>query len=150
MSKIITFRGQLPIGVQEKLHLSTNDGLTGYRIKKFQVISSLPGASGQSVEYVAKIYTTDQTGNISAGVDFSDTDLLAAIHHQDQHASDNPASTTIIFDKEMFNQDIYLYITDADGDTVPANFYVELEQFKININEATVTTLKNLRSNQQL
>ena len=38
MSKTITFKGQLPIGVEEKIHLSTNDGLTGYRIKKFQII----------------------------------------------------------------------------------------------------------------
>ena len=36
MSKIKTFKGQLAMGVQEKIHLSTNDGLTAYRINKFK------------------------------------------------------------------------------------------------------------------
>ena len=50
---IKTFKGQLPIGLEQKIHLSTNDGLTGYRVKKFQVISSTP-ATG-NVEFVAKL-----------------------------------------------------------------------------------------------
>ena len=148
MSKIITFRGQLLIGVQEKLHLSTNDGLTGYRINKFEV---MPSAFNVGIKLVGKVYLTDQTGNISAGVDFSESDILAAAYYEDASGSSGSGNPNkVIFDKETFNQDIFVYITDAGGATSPANFYLELEQFKININEATVTTLKNLRSNQQL
>ena len=37
---IKTFKGQLPMGIQEKINLSTNDGLTAYRINKFQIINN--------------------------------------------------------------------------------------------------------------
>ena len=149
MSKIKTFRGQLPIGEQKRINLSTNDGLTGYRINKFQIVNKTPGA--QTVSLVAKIYTTDQTGKITSTVDFNESDLLAAHFYSDNAGSQNGfIDGPIIFDKEMINQDIFIYIADSDGNADPGNYYLELEQFKININESTVTTLKNLRSNQQL
>ena len=149
MSKIITYKGKLPIGVQEKIHLSTNDGLTGYRINKFQIMSSTPGAS-QTVTYVAKIYTTDQTNNITDTVDLSDSDLLAVIYYANSVTPSNPISEQIILDKETFNQDIFIYITDPDGNTHPCNFYIELEQFKIDLNTSTYHTLKNIRSKTQI
>jgi len=145
---IKTFKGKLPIGVQEKIHLSTRDGLTGYRIKQFQVMSSTPGVG--EVEYVAKIFTTDQTGNITSTVDLSDPDLLAAIYYQDQPATAYPDATTMIFDKETFNQDIFVYITDATGGTIEANFYLELEQMKLDLNASTYITVKNIRSRTQV
>jgi hypothetical protein len=148
MSKIKTFKGKLPIGIQEKIHLSTNDGLTGYRIKQFQIISETPGTVA-SVTYVAKIYLTDQSGNITSSVDFSDTDLLAVNYYSNNISPSNPINEQIIFDKETFNQDIFIYITDPDGNTTPCNFYIELEQFPIDLNTSTYHTLKNLRSKTQ-
>ena len=147
MSKIITYRGKLPVGVQEKVHLSTNNGLTGYRINDFNIIGQTPGDA--TSEYVGKIYLTDQTGNITSSVDFSDSDLLAAIYLQDSASPSVPASTVIIQDKETFNQDIFIYITDVSGGTVPCNFYIELEKFSIDINTSTFHTLKNIRSRRQ-
>ena len=144
---IKTFKGKLDIGVQEKIHLSTNDGLTGYKINNFQIIPSTPSVG--EVHYVAKIYTTDQTGSITAEVDLSESDLLAVIYYQDQPAAAYPVSTVIIQDNEIFNQDIFVYITDAQGGTVACNFYVELEQFKIDLNSSTYHTLKNIRSKTQ-
>ncbi len=146
MSKIITYKGKLPIGVQEKIHLSTNNGLTGYRINKFQIISSTPGVG--SVEFVAKIYMTSQTGSESTTVDFSEPDLLAAIFYQDDQNTDKPSSTEIVLDKETFNQDIFIYITSPNGSTVECNFYIELEQFKIDLNTSTFHTLKNIRNSR--
>ena len=78
MSKIKTFKGQLAMGVQEKIHLSTNDGLTAYRINKFKLI---PKDFDVNVKLVGKIYLTDQTGNITDTVDFSDSDILAAAYY---------------------------------------------------------------------
>ena len=148
MSKIITFKGKLNMGTQERLHLSTNDGLMGYRINRFQIISSQPGAT--DYEYVAKIYTTDQTGSISATVDMSDTDLIGVVYYKGKLSANEPATTdTIIFDKETINQDIYITIQDAAGGTVQANFYIELEKFTLNLNEATYHTIKNIRSSTQ-
>jgi hypothetical protein len=149
MSKIKTFRGQLAIGEQKKLLLSTNDGLTGYRINKFKVFPSEPGQ--QTEELVAQIFLTDQTGNITSTVDFNDSDFLGvAFYTNNSNMAYSSNVDVIVFDKETFNQDIFVNITNAAGGTTPANYYLELEQFKININESTFTTLKNLRSNQQL
>tara|TARA_Y100000592_G_C5288340_1_gene229621 strand:- start:10 stop:456 length:447 start_codon:yes stop_codon:yes gene_type:complete len=148
MSKIKTFKGQLPIGEQKKLHLATADGLTAYKINKFEIISSTPGIN--NAEYIGQIFLTDQTGSISTNVDFNNTDLLAVNYLIENASTAVPTSSIIIFDKETFNQDIFVNITDASGGTVPCNYYIELEQFKININESTFATLKNLRSNQQL
>tara|TARA_Y100001938_G_C7811941_1_gene292325 strand:+ start:57 stop:506 length:450 start_codon:yes stop_codon:yes gene_type:complete len=149
MSKIKTFKGQLPIGEQERIRLSTNDGLTGYKIKNFQIISSTPGAS--TYELLGKIYLSDQTGKISSTADLSETDLIAAVFQSFNSSTSSPGYLEpVILDKEMFNQDIYVYIVDVSGNTIPASFYIELEQFKIDINTSTYQTLKNLRSNQQL
>lgn len=147
MSKIITYKGKLNIGEQEKIHLSTNDGLTGYRITKLQILSSTPGTTG-SVEYIAQVFLTDQTGNITNAVDFSNADLLGVAYYQDRaNASSN--TETIILDKETFNQNIFINITDAEGGTIPCNYYLELEQFKLDLNTSTFHTLKNIRSKTQ-
>jgi len=148
MSKIKTFKGKLPIGTEEKIHLSTRDGMTGYRIKSFEV---LPGRPGQdSVELIGQIYLTSKTTNISTTIDFSQADLLGFAYYEDNGANTTPASINRIFDKETFNQDIFVNITDASGGTDPANFYIELEQFKLDLNTSTYHTLKNIRSRTQI
>ena len=144
MSKIVTYRGQLPIGVEEKIHLSTKDGLTGYKLKKFEIMSSTPGVSATAKELIGKVrLTTDP--NVGPAVDFSDPDLLAAIFLK-YSGNTNPISQQIILDQETFNQDIFVYISSSDGTTIPCNFYIELEQFKIDLNTSTYHTLKNIRS----
>ena len=143
---IKTFRGQLAMGLQQKINLSTNDGLTGYRIKKFQIISKTPGAA--TTELVGQIFTKDQTGSISAEVDFNNAALLGVTYVYDHSGAVAKQMNTHIFDQEVFNQDVFINITDATGGTVPANYYLELEQIKLNINESTFATLKNLRDNQ--
>ena len=147
MSKIKTFKGQLPIGSQTKLHLATADGLTGYKINKFELIGQTPG--GNNAEYIGQIFLSDQTGSISSTVDFNDTDLLAVNYLIENASTAVPTSSIIIFDQEMFNQDIFISITDASGGTIPCNFYIELEQIKLNLNESTFATLKNIRSSKQ-
>ena len=145
MSTIKTFKGQLPVGNEKKIHLSTADGLTGYKIKEFRVVSKQPGAG--NYEIIGKVRLTPDN-NISSEVDFNDTDLMALSLYQDAAGNLNFADTMII-DKEIFNQDVFVNVTDASGNTTPINFYLELEQIKINLNTSTYHTLKNLRSNQQ-
>jgi len=139
---IKTFRGLIKHGAQDTIVLHTNDGSTGYRIVKFEVMSNQPGTS--SHETVTKIYKVAQTGT-DAVVDFSDNTLLAA-----SFATALVAAFTyhdvILFDREIFNQDIYITNDDASGNTVPMNYYLELEQFKLDIGESTVTTLKDIRN----
>ena len=140
---IKTFKGMIPVGEQIKINLSTNDGLTGYKIKEFKILSKTPGV-GQH-ELVGKIRLTSDS-NIGPTVDLNDTDILAVVYHIDLGNANVAASDSIILDKETFNQDIYVNITDATGATDPANFYIELEQFNIDLNTSTYHTLKNIRS----
>jgi len=53
---------------------------------------------------------------------------------------------TIIFDKEIFNQDIYITHTEAAGSALACNYYIELEQVKLDLSENTVATLKDIRN----
>ena len=138
---IKTFRGLLPDAGSDTIVLHTNDGSTGYKIVKFQVIPYAPG--GAEVETVNKIYKVETAG--SAFVDFSDQTLLGVAYYQDNASQTYPSSETIIFDREIFNQDIYL-TTFATSGASPMNYYIELEQIKLDLSESTVATLKDIRN----
>jgi len=139
---IKTFRGKIADGGQDTIVLHTNDGSTGYRIVKFELFNPSPGAV--NFESVVKIWKVAQT-TIDGLVDFSDQTLLGAAYLAD---TDSPAVTTthiVTFDKEIFNQDIY--VTHKDIDTgIACNYYLELEQVKLDINANTVATLKDMRN----
>ena len=51
---------------------------------------------------------------------------------------------SIIFDNEIFNQDIYITCKDSDGQ--PCNYYLELEQIQLDDVQATTAILKNFRN----
>ena len=50
---IKTFRGQIADGGQDTILLHTNDGSAGYRIVKFQIMTSAPGTT--RAEHILKI-----------------------------------------------------------------------------------------------
>ena len=141
---IKTFRGQIADGAQDTIVLHTNDGSTGYRIVKFQVMQDEPGQ--ESTEHTVKIYKTKQT-TVDNTVNFSDGHLLGVALWHKHSGVTYPSDNTVIFDTEVFNQDIYLTHVDTDG-TYPCNYYVELEQMKLDKAENTVATLKNIRNLQ--
>ena len=145
MSKIITFKGKVNMGTQERLKLSTIKGKIGYRINKFQIISTTPGVSAHQ-EIVAKIFTKSQSGSISALIDFSESDLLAAVFYQDRIETAGPSSKDIILDQEIFNQDIFITMQDVGGATIPYNYYIELEAMAIDDVESTMLTLKSIKT----
>ena len=144
MGRIISFRGLIGDGGQEILNLHTIKGTTGYRIVKFAVIQNTPG-TGQSVEAVVKIYKVPQVLPTTNIVDFSDQTLLGVAYYQDNNGTNYTSSLDIIFDSEIFNQDIYLTHIDSDG-AVPINYYLELESMKLDANETVMATLKDMRS----
>jgi len=143
MSKTLTYKGQIAIGVQERIALSTLNGKTGYKITKFQIMSSTPGTGG--VEYIAQIYKTNASTNINTTPNFSEGNLLAVNYYQDDANPAYPSATDIIFDNEVFNQDIFLNVTDGGGGTIPCNYYIELETMSLSDIESTMLTLQNLR-----
>jgi len=141
---IKTFRGLLADGVEQKIRLSTKKGKLGYRIIKFEL---MPKAMGTVVQQsVMKLYKISQVA-VDALVDFSDGNLLAAgFIGNDTSTHVYPPSPSIIFDQEIFNQDVY--ITHKDTKTGEAcNYYLELETMPLTDNAAAVSTLRDIRLN---
>ena len=143
MSKRISYKGQIPTGEQEKINLKTLNGKRGYKINKFKIISSAPGATAND-ELVMKIRLTEDS-SIGPTINFTDSDLLAAAYYQDDTGGVS-GSETIIFDNKVFNQDIFVTCADAAGGTKPGNYYIELEVMNLSDIEATMLTLQNLRT----
>jgi hypothetical protein len=108
-----------------------------------------PGVSNP-VENIGKIWKTNQTSipTSSAEVDFSDNTLLAvAIWTMGETTYSQ--DSTVIFDREIFNQDIYVTHTNQASNEA-CNYYIELEQIKLSDNENTVATLKDIRNRARL
>jgi len=134
-----TFRGLLGDGGQERIRLSTIQGKAGYRIVKFDFIPNAPTTASDNI---VQIWKKEQTSVPTSGgtVDFTDESLLGVIFY-------NAGKIVLIsfFDREIFNQDIYITNTDNTG-TVAANYYLELEVVPLDDAGAQYTTLKDLRS----
>jgi len=142
MSKIKTFRGLMVDNSQDTILLHTNDGSVGYRINKFQLIEKSP--LDTTARWALKIFKVSQT-TFTTAIDFSDQRLLAAgIWTSNGTAQNYPEDMTIIFDSEIFNQDIYITAKAENGSAV--NYYLELEQMPLDLNENTVATLKDIRN----
>jgi len=136
-----TFRGLLTDGSEDKIRLGTIKGKVGYRIIKFQVMPNTLTAS-DSVQYI-KI--TKGTYTQTTNVNFSDTDLLAvAIVRIGNLLTEGSLQPSIIFDHEIFNQDIFINLKNLDG-TLSANYYIELEVIPLDDAGAEYTTLKDMR-----
>ncbi len=142
-NRILTYKGSMADLQQDTILLSTLKGEKGYRIKKFALIGRTPGS--MTIESVVKIYKNEQS-TVDGTVDFSDNRLLGAGFYMTNSAVIYPTYETVIFDQEIFNQDIY--ITHFDASTAEfLNYYLELEVIKLDESQAMVATLKDIRNN---
>ena len=137
-----TFRGKLEDGAMDTIPLSTRDGSIGYKITKFQLFPGAPGVTGQ--QSIVKIYSIPQTA-VDGAVDFSDNTILAAAYYAQLISSAESTAIVTVFDNMIFNQDITITHFE-DANTVAINYYIELEQVKLDLNENTVATLKDIRN----
>jgi len=142
---IKTFRGQIADNGIETIRLSTNDGLTGYQIKKFILFPIEPQNNNQ--ESTVQVYTV-KPDVATTVVNFSAPTLLAVAYMENDNSGATPTfiDSAIFFDNVKFNQDIFLAHTEQGSDAV--NYYLELEQVKLDLNEATVATLKDMRGRE--
>jgi hypothetical protein len=142
---IKTFRGRMQENQIDVISLHTNDGKTGYRIK---ALTGMPAKTESgSNESVIKIFSTPPSTPASSDlVDFSDNELLGVFYFLRDQGTVGITSETVIFDKMTFNQDIYVTFTDAQSNTDGFNYYVELEQIKLDASQSTVATLKDIRN----
>jgi len=148
MSKILSFRGLLEHGGQDQINLETIRGTTGYKIVKFQLMTWVAGHTSSETESTVKIYKIKQT-TIDSVVDFGDNRLLAAgVLGYDADISIYPPTRIVTFDNQIFNQDIYVTHSNLHADVAPCNYYIELESMDLNMDEATVATLTNIRNTQ--
>jgi len=138
---IKTFRGLIVDGGQDTIVLHTNDGSMGYRIINFAIIPDDPATDAS--EHIVKIYKISQT-TATKDIDFSDNTLLG-VAYSTSLANQYQGDYIIIFDREIFNQDIYITHLEANG-AKPCNYYIELEQVKLDLSESTVATLKDIRN----
>ena len=139
---IKSFRGLVADGAIDTVVLHTNTGSTGYRITKLQGMANAPGAADS--EHIIKIYKIPQTA-ADGLVDLSDNTLIASLYFTNRTDTLHSNENVIIADNEMFNQDIYITHSDIRG-SAAANYYIELEQVKLDLNENTVATLKDIRN----
>jgi hypothetical protein len=144
MSKILSYKGLLADGGQERILLSTKKGEKGYRITKFQLLGYNSGVTAQ--ESTVQIYK-DEQASITSVVDFSNNRLLGAGFWSSHDSSQAPEDLNVIFDNEIFNQDIFVTHVETTGAS-GINYYIELEVIMLNETEATVATLKDIRNNQ--
>jgi len=140
-----TFRGLLADGGQDRIRLSTIKGKVGYRIVKFQAFPNLPGTS--DIESTLMMWKTKQVtvSTSTATVDFTDSDLLAALYYPESSSVSYAGMPTVVFDTEIFNQDIYITHTETDQSNA-INYYIELEVIPLDDMSAEYTTVKDLRT----
>ena len=143
MSKTISYAGQIAMGTEEKINLRTIRGKVGYKITQFQIISNQPG---DNYEYVAKIFSKSQVGSISALVNFTESDLLAVSYLKEGSGTNQGVNDIIIMDNRVTNQNIFVTIADASSNTIPCNYYIELETMALSDIETTKLTLQSIRT----
>jgi len=143
---IKTFRGLMADDTQDIIRLHTIDGSMGYRIVKFELFPYAPGGSGTNSEHTVQIWTIPQT-SIDIVTDFSDQTLLGAgMMAVSASGVANPSVLNVIFDNMTFNQDIFITHKESAASSEPINYYIELEQMKLDLSESTAASLKDIRN----
>ena len=138
---IKTFRGQLADGGQDRIRLQTIKGKVGYRIIKLRLMYYNPAAD--TAENIVLIWKKEQT-TITDKVEFTDSDLLG-MGYTSRLEAVTPMIETIIFDREIFNQDIFITSKDGQAASQGLNYYIELEVIPLDDAGAEYTTLKDMR-----
>ena len=142
MSRIVSFRGLIAAAGIDTVALPTINGATGYKIIKMEMLPNNPGT--ETPESVVKIYKVPQT-TATAVIDFSDQTLVAAGIYHGEDTPNYPQDSIVVFDGEIFNQDVYITHKNTQSAT-SMNYYIELEQMPLDLNENTVATLKDIRN----
>ena len=143
MSRIISYKGKMEDNTQDKIFLATNNGLTGYTINKFEL---MPKDPEEDIRSTVKIYAVEQS-SISENIDFNESDLLATGIIRGGTGVGQPLTEMVVFDNVKVNQNIFVTCKGSSY-TVPVNYYIELKESKLSLDEQSVATLKNIRNNK--
>ena len=136
-----TFKGLMADQTVERIRLSTNNGLTGYKMVKLQVFPE----ADNTIEATLKVFSTEQI-TTSNTTNFGDPTILAAAYFSmDSNTASYPEDLTVVIDNKIINQDIYVTL-HCHNSSANLNYYIELEEIKLSKDEATVATLKDMRA----
>ena len=142
MGRIISFKGTLAHEAVDQINIATNDGMTGYKIVKFQIFPVNFNVTDEYNVTVMKIpFTADTTFN------FTDNRMIAAAYFENSSGVGSEGSwhDTVVFDNEKFNQDIFVGLASQSSNA--CNYYIELESMKLSLDEQFVATLKDIKNN---
>ena len=147
---IKTFKGLLPSGGQNKIQISTRDGSLGYRIVKFEIMPHVPGDNNDQ-ELICMIWKNEKTAteladNTTSRPNFGNNMLIGTAFYVNDTAGHVNYNGITVFDREVFNQDIFVTMRDIGGSTQDCNYYIELEQMNLDLNQNTLVTLKDIRN----
>jgi hypothetical protein len=138
-----TFRGELETGTLNTIRITHRDGKTGYKIRTFEVMPTT--GENALVEGIIQIFTIKQPASPTT-INFGNPTLIAAATYGDDSNNSYRFAKSIIFDQVTFNQDIYIYYYNSAGGSIVMNYFVELEQIRLDDEEATAVILKNFRN----
>ena len=143
-----SFRGIIADDGEVRIRLGTVKGKMGYQIVKFQLLPNDP--SGSSAESIVKIYDKSLGSTLPTSViDFTESDLLAVAYYSGGSGASSPQDMVVIFDNQIFNQDIFISHNDNSSAPAPTNFYLELELHPLTDQGAEYTTLRDIRTQKQ-
>ena len=126
--RIQSFRGLLADNDQERIRIQGSVGAVAWRITKFGIIPGDPSDNTSSA--IMKIYKDVQTTSTRT-IDFGDHSLLGvALWSHNATLQNYTEDLSVIFDNEIFNQDIYITLDNAAGNDA-VNYYLELEEVKV-------------------
>lgn len=140
---IKTFRGKIADESKDTIVLHTNNGKIGYKINKFQCIGADPAGTNQ--ESVLLIHSVDPGTTTPGVIDLSDQTILGCAFYDNSASTGVQPPAVIIMDQMIFNQDIYITHNDKAG-SQSVNYYLELEQVTLDLNENTMATLKDIKN----
>ena len=127
--KMHSFRGLLADGDQEKIRIQGSVGAIAWRITKFQVVSETAATTVN--ESTVKIYREEQS-SVTATINFTEDELLAAAFYRGTAVPSQPISPTIIiFDNALFVRNIWVTHEDSEASGINMNYYIELEEVKV-------------------
>ena len=114
MSKMKIFTGKLTSDNnstnQDQIHLSGGDENTCYRLHDLKLLATSESAD---ISPVVKIYKNKQSA-VDENIDFTQAGLLGAAIYRQDSGNNYPPQQTILFDNEIFNQDIFITYKDND------------------------------------
>ena len=156
---IKTFKGLISHDSVKQIRLKTNNGLIGYKVKKLVLFpAGAQNSGGFNYTYKAcvGVYSADPSDPITPAssnnyrmMNFdSPTLLAAAFYSQASGADTNPEDSIVVLDDKKINRDIYVTYFNVGANDVPINYYIEIERMKLDMNEATVATLKDMRGRE--